>query len=238
MKLSFISLLAACSGSGSGTERRPGMNPLLERYREWTLQYGKDANDAAVEAKHYAQMARDAVPAAVEAAHALGESEMDRIGVNTWAHAAWQFEKMLTNTAPVEAAKAAAKAAAPFNKAVAAYRKSQSAYDQTAQAYALRVGLDDTLAKKLMTYSNQYKLQGNKELEDTYKAQATLLANQAENYADVASQYSQMATKLHNAIPILQKDAGTAGMYAAYFKNPTNALPPEHTFPFTVAPPL
>jgi len=230
MKLILLSLVAA-----SGAEKG---NPLLELYRKWTVQYEADAQEAAKAAAHYAQLAREAVPNAVKEAHALGESEMNRIGVNTWAHAAWDFEKMLTNPAPAEGAKAAAEAAAPFNKAVAGYQKAQTAYDQTAQGYALRVGMDDNLAKKLMTYSNQYKLQGNTEMADTYKTQATLLMNQAENFASLATSYTAMATKIHNVIPILQKDAGAAAGYAAYFKNPTNAIPPEHAFPFTIAPPL
>jgi len=213
-------------------------NPLMEMYHKWTLQYERDAVDAAAAAKHYAQLAHEAVALAQKEAHVLGANEMMRIGVNTWAHAAWQFEKMLTNSAPAQAAKAATAAAAPFNKIVEDYKAAQGAYDSTAQGYALRVGMDDALAKKLMTYSNQYKLQGDKDMEETFKTQATLLANQAENYGNLAKQYTAMAHKIHNVIPILQRDAGMAAGYAAYFKNPTNALPPEHAFPFTVAPPL
>lgn len=211
---------------------------LLKQYRAWTQQYEKDAQEANEAAKHYADLAKAVIPDVEKLAHKLGEDEMKRIGVYTWAHAAWQFEKMLENRAPQEAAKAAAEAAAPFNKAVADYQKAQTGYDTTAQMYALRVGMDFDLAKKLRTYAMQYKLQGNEEMEQTYEAQAQLLGKQVETFGGLAKQYSHMAHKIHNAIPIIQRDAGAAGAYAAYFKNPTNAIPPEHAFPFTVAPPI
>jgi len=213
-------------------------NPaFLARYTEMTEQYEKDAEEANEAAKHYDELAKEAVPGVKKLTDKLVDEEMKRIGVATWAHAAWDFEKMLKNPAPREAAKAAAEAAKPYNKAVADYQNAQTGYDTTAQMYALRVGMDFDQAKKLRTYANQFKLEGNKEMEQTYETQAALLAKQAETYGGLAEQYRTMALRIHNVIPVLQKEAGAAGAYAAYFKNPTNAMPPEHAFLYTVAPP-
>ncbi len=60
--------------------------------------------------------------------------------------------------------------------------QAQTAYDTTAQGYALRIGMDQDAAKKLQTYANQYKLEGNTERSNTYAGQAALLMKQAENY--------------------------------------------------------
>jgi hypothetical protein len=158
--------------------------------------------------------------------------------VPVWGHATWEIEKMLENKAPAKAAAAAAKAAAPFMKAAGEYQKAQTAYDGAAQGYALRVGMDQDAAKKLQSYANQYELEGNKEMSKTYQEQASLLMKQAENYRDTAVEYNKMALRLHNVINTIQADAGKAGAYAAYPFNPGNSMPPEHVFPFTVAPPF
>jgi len=213
-------------------------NPAIDIYRKWTKQYEKDAEEAEAAAKMYSKMAKDAVAQSKADAHTIAAAEMNRVGVNTWAHSAWIFEKMFTNPKPGRAAIAAGKAAAPFNKIVGDYAAAQAAYDGTAQAYSLRVGMDQDLAKKLMTYSNQYALQGNKEMSDTYNAQATLLMSQATNFANVAKSYNTMANKIHAVIPQIQSMAGQAAGYAAYWENPTNDMPAEHVFPFTIVPPL
>merc|ERR1719160_2146804 len=105
---------------------------------------------------------------------------MKRIDMPTWAHAAWDFEKMLTNPLPGRAAAAAAKAAAPIDATAADYVKSEKIYDGASQAYAERVGMDQGLAKQLATYANQYRLQGDEVLAKTYGEQSTELMKQAQ----------------------------------------------------------
>jgi len=213
-------------------------NPLLTYYRKETKSYERDAVEAEKAAKMYAKMAEEAVPIAAKAATTITKEEMSRINIDTWAHAAWQFEQMLTNPLPGKAAAAAAAAAAPLEKTVAGYAKAEAAYDVTAQEYANRVALDTDLSKKLMTYAHQYALQGNKEMSDAYTEQSTLLMNQASKFSDISKSYNKMATKIYNVIPILQGMAGTTGTFAAWKVDPGSSLPAEHVFPFTPAPPL
>lgn len=236
--LVLLHVLRPGDGVVLGDQKQPSGNPAIDVYRRWTKQYEKDAAEANKAAQMYAKMANDAVAQAKGDASKLAAVEMNRVGVNTWAHAAWAFEGMLTNPKPGKAAVAAGKAVVPFNKAVGQYASAQAAYDLAAQGYTLRVGMDQDLAKKLMTYSNQYALQGNKELAENYNNQATLLMSQAENYAGVAKQYNGLANRLKNVIPAIQNMAGQAAVYAAYWENPLNDIPAEHVFPFTIAPPL
>lgn len=213
-------------------------NPLLTYYRKETKQYQKDAMEAEKAAEMYTKMAQQAVPIAAKAATGLSKEELSRIDVDTWAHATWQFEQMLHNPLPGKAAAAAAAAAAPIGKTVGEYAKAEAAYDVTAQEYANRVALDTDLSKKLITYAHQYALQGNQEMSDAYKEQATLLMNQATKFADISKSYNKMATKIFNVIPILQGMAGTTGNFAAWKVDPGGSLPAEHVFPFTPVPPL
>ena len=73
--------------------------------------------------------------------------------------------------------------------------------------------MDQAAAKKLQTYANQYKLEGNTEMANTYAGQASLLMKQAENYKNVAQGYTKMALKLNAVIPTIQADAGKAAAY-------------------------
>jgi len=213
-------------------------NPAVDLYRKWAKQYETDAEAAEAAAKMYAKMAQEAVPIAVKSTTGLTASELQRIGVGTWAHATWQFEQMLENPKPGKAAMAAAAAAAPFSKSVNDYAKSELAYDGAAQGYALRVGMDQALAKKLATYANQYRLEGKTEMADAYVTQSRTLAAQAKTFSETSKDYNKMAAKIYGVIPVLQGMAGAAGAFAAYKENPANDMPPEHVFPFTVVPPL
>lgn len=212
----------------------------MANYRRWTEQYEKDAVEAEQAAELYTAMAEEAAqaPALVAETHALGKAELSRIGVRTWAHATWQVEQMLKDPTAAQGAAAGAKAAAPFNKAYGAYVASQNAYNGAATGYALRVGMDKAAAKKLVTVANQYALEGNKEMHDTYALQANLLMEQAEKFKGMANDYQAMSTKIFYAEPIIQSMAGTAGTFAAWQKNPTNKFGPEQVYPFTVEPPL
>lgn len=236
-----VALLAAggrAGRAGDGAGADASANPAIAMYRRRTLQYEKDAKEAEKAAAMYAKMAQDAVKQSVQDTKAIVPQEFGRIGLDTWAHAAWQFEQMLTDPKPGLAAKAAAKAAKPYNEAYAEYAKAQASYNSAAAGYAIRAGMDQKEAKKLQTYSDQYHLQGNKELGDKYGAEATLLMKQAENFQGFANNYQGMAQRIFGALPTIQNMAGQAGAYAAWEKNPTNNMPAAHVFPFTITPPL
>lgn len=214
------------------------MNPLLEMYRKWTLQYEKDATEAYQATVHYAEETKklaDKVNAGMMAVKV--QKKLKDMGVDDWAYAAWTVQGMLNDPAPGKAAAAAAKAAAPYNAAYAAYDTAKVQYDTAAQGYALRAKQDAGLAHQLMSYSNQFKLQGNTEMANTYKGQSAGLMNQAQNFKNVANQYSEMAAKIYGVLPSIQSWAGKAGGEAAYGENPLGALPAKEIFPFTVVPP-
>jgi len=242
--LAFASTVGAVGGaSGHGQVKisslqPPSMNPAVAMYRRWTLQYEKDAVEAEKAAEMYSKMTQDVLKNSKETTAAITAGELQRIGADTWAHSAWQFEQMLTDPLPGKAALAAAKAAAPYGKAYTQYAAAQAQYNAAATGYALRVGMDQKLAKQLQTYSDQYRLQGEKVMADSYKSQATLLMKQATSFQGLATDYQSMATRIFGALPTIQNMAGQAGAYAAWQVNPANNLPPQHAFPFTIVPPL
>jgi len=215
----------------------PG-NPLLSMYRKWTLQYEKDAVEAYAETEHYSEETQKlAAQANAKDRGVKVKKKLKDLGVDNWAFAAWTVQGMLNDPAPVKAAAAAAKATAPYNAAYAAYDKAKVQYDGAAQGYALRAKQDAGLAHQLMSYSNQFRLQGNTEQADTYKGQSTGLMTQADKFKGLSNQYSEMAAKIYGVLPSIQSWAGKAGAMAAYTENPLGALPAKEIFPFTVVPP-
>jgi len=213
-------------------------NPLLAMYRKWTLQYEKDATEAYGEATHYAEETKklaDKINAQDMGVKVQGK--LKDMGVKDWAYAAWTVQGMLNDPAPVKAAAAAAKAAAPYAASYAAYDKAKVQYDGAAQGYALRAKQDAGLAHQLMSYSNQFRLQGNNARADEYKGQSQSLMNQANNFKGLANTYSETASRIYGVLPSIQGWAGKAGAYAAYEENPFGALPAKEIFPFTVVPP-
>lgn len=224
---------AANAGGGIGSG-----NPLLTMYRKWTLQYQKDAQEASSAAAYYAQQTRlleeQVNPEAI--ANTVNK-RLAADGVPVWAYAAWTVQGMLNDPTPVKAAAAAAEAAAPYNAAYAAYDKAKVQFNTAAVGYALRAKQDADLAHNLMSYSNQFRLQGNTEQADTYKGQATNLMKQAEKFKGLADKDNQMAEKIYGVLPSIQGWAGKAGAAAAYDENPLGNLPAKDIFPFTVVPP-
>jgi hypothetical protein len=207
-------------------------------YRKWTLQYEKDAADAYGQAAYYSEETKKLADAANAAD--LGKKVVKKLkdqGVSDWAYAAWTVQGMLNDPAPVKAGAAAAKAAAPYVAAYAAYDKAKGQYDGAAQGYALRAKMDAGLAHHLMSYSNQFRLQGNNEQADIYKGQSEGLMTQADKFKGFANQYSETAAKIYGVLPSIQGWAGKAGAMAAYEENPLGALPAKEIFPFTVVPP-
>merc|ERR1719160_2186455 len=135
---------------------------------------------------------------------ALTSQEINRVGAKLWAHAVYMFEKMLTDNSGSIGAAAAAKGGIPYQKVVDAYVKQQGVYDVAAQGYALRVGEILPVAKKLMTYANQFRLQGNEKTASDYDNQATSLMKQAESFAANSKANYEMATELNLAAPGMQ----------------------------------
>lgn len=218
--------------------RSSAPNPLLAMYRKWTLQYEKDAAEAYGEAISYADKTKKlAEKVNAEDMGVKVQKKLKDMGVSDWAYAAWTVQGMLNDPAPVKAAAAAGKAAAPYNAAYAAYDKAKVQYDTAAQGYALRAKQDAGLAHQLMSYSNQFRLEGNNGRADEYKGQSTGLMTQADKFKGLANQYSEMAAKIYGVLPSIQSWAGKAGAMAAYEENPLGALPAKEIFPFTVVPP-
>lgn len=224
--------------SGGQVKSGSGTNILMAMYERWTYQYQKDAKEAQDAAAKYAQLtAQEAANMDAASMHAEVAKRLKDMGVDTWAYAAWEVQNMLNNPAPVKAAAAAAAAAAPYNAAYAAYDKTKASYNGASIGYALRAKQDAGLAHQLMTYSNQFRLQGNNGEADTYAVQSKGLMTQAEKFKGLADQYDVMAQKIYGVLPAIQSWAGKAGAYAAYEENPLGALPAKEIFPFTVVPP-
>merc|ERR1719506_1386736 len=165
-------------------------------YRKWTLQYEKDAEEADSEARYYADETKKLADKVN--AQDMGvkvQKKLKDMGVSDWAYAAWTVQGMLNDPAPVKAAAAAAKAAAPYGAAYAAYDKVKVQYDGAAQGYALRAKQDAGLAHQLMSYSNQFKLQGDTQQANTYKGQSEGLMQQADKFKGLANTYSETAAK-------------------------------------------
>lgn len=235
-----VQQLVAVQQAGKVQAKQPASdNPVLNLYLQETLQYEKDAAEAEKAAAMYQKMTHDVLQGPLKAdTSGLTAMEMGRIGVNNWGHAVLSFEDMLHAKAGALAAAAAAKAAKPYNDAVAAYAKAQGAYDSTAMAYDLRIPSDEANARKLITYANQYRLQGNDGMADKYDNMATAYVEQAETFAGQARSYYNMAVKINGATPGIQKMAGIAGTKAAWMKDPAGTIPQSHLFPFTPVPPL
>lgn len=231
------SVTTSTATAKASSEEDRSTNPVIALYRRWTKQYLRDAEQANAAAQHYAELTKAAIEPIEQETKKEAAAEMQRVGVREWGHATMQFEQLLENKQAANAARAAASASAPFMAAAGKYQQAQLAYDAAAQGYTLRVGADIARARKLQSVANQYALEGQKELAATYGGQAAVLLKQATSFRGMAEQYHGMATRLHNVIPGIQKDAGAAAAYAAYPENPGNAAGPEHAFAFTVAPP-
>lgn len=213
-------------------------NPLLAVYRKRTQQYEKDARDALGSAAFYTQEAkRVANEVNSQDMSLIVKKRLKDMGVSDWAYASWAVQGMLNDRKPVNAADAAAKAAAPYNEAYGAYDKAKTQYDSAAMGYALRAKQDAGLAQQLMSYSNQFRLQGDTKTADNYNAQSSALMAQADKFKGLANTYSETAAKIYGVLPSIQGWAGKAGAYAAYQENPLGALPAKDVFPFTVVPP-
>jgi len=233
-----VSALEFRRSDGDSSSNNGGGNPLLALYRKWTLQYEKDATEAYGQAATYAD--ETTALAAKANAKEIGvkvQKKLKDMGVKDWAYAAWHVQGMLNDPAPVKAAQAAAKAAAPYNAAYAAYDQAKNQYSGAAVGYALRAKQDSGLSHQLMSYSNQFRLQGNTGRADEYKAQSINLMTQADKFKAQANAYDATAAKIYGVLPSIQSWAGKAGAYAAYGENPLGALPAKEIFPFTVMPP-
>merc|ERR1719181_347185 len=120
-------------------------------------------------------MTKEAIPHVRQEAETLGNAEMDRIHIKSWASAA---------------------AMAPYKKAEADYAASQAAYDTTSQLLMLRANGDTGLSKKIMAHANQYALEGKTTEAADFKLQAETLNKQSLGFAHLAKSYTIMAKKI------------------------------------------
>lgn len=229
-------VLTPCAAASARAAESSG-NPVISMYRRWTQQYVKDAQDAKEAAEYYAMMTKKVEQKVAESSRKLVPEELEKRHAPTWAYSAWAVEDILNDQTAAKGGAAAAAAAAPYNKAYADYNKAKMSYDSAAVGYALRAKQDAGLAKQLMTYSDQFRLQGRGPTADTYLGQANMLMKQAENYKGLADQYSGMSHKIYSVLPTIQDWAGKAGAFAAYGENPTNAMSAKDAFPYTIVPP-
>lgn len=227
---------------GRGHQPLParGENPLLSLYRRDTLQYKEDAEEANKAAAMYAQMTKEAVQSGQVAsmAQSLGGAEMNRIGVGTWAHAAWEFEKLLRDNTAALQSKAAKEAKAPFVKAEGEYLAAQDSYDVAAQDYGTKVAENQQFANAFQTYANQYRLEGDEETAEKYENEVAQLNGQSENLANLARAYYTKAVKINNLIPRITKWGKAAAKFAKFTVANKNPIGKEHLFPFTIMPPI
>jgi len=222
----------------SDAEKQTPAARLLAMYRRRAKQYEEEALEAENAAKSWEKKTEAAVEESRKEAETLTHKALKDQGVDVWANAAWEFDYMMNDPHPAQAAAAAAKAVVPYQKLYANYVSMQNSYDTAAVGYALRAKSDSSLAKQLQTYANQYKFQGDKAMSDTYEGQATILMKQANTFKGIADDYSKTAHRIYRALPTMQAMTGAAGAYAAAKANPGGALPPGQLFPFTPAPPL
>lgn len=237
--VSRCSTLGAAVGAASLRHRtREGAragNPLLEKYRRWTLDYERDAREADAAAQKYASMTKAmSQGSAVELAVS---KEMDRLKARPWANAVWHFEKMLRDPRPARASEASKAAAAPYEESAKAYGEREQQYGALAQRLAQRVTADAELAKSLAKFSNQYRFEGNDKKAAELRKQAVLLMRRAVEEKAKAEENQEMAETLYEAVKKIQNMARMASAHAAYEENPAGALPSSHLFTFTVAPP-
>ena len=94
-----------------------------------------------------------------------------------------------------------------------------------------RAESDSEMAKKLFATSNQYASEGDGPMAEELRQQARNLMQQASLLSQEASETHGKAAKLHDAVPIIEKEAEKAAAFASFQKNPTNAQPARYVVP-------
>ena len=94
-----------------------------------------------------------------------------------------------------------------------------------------RAESDSKLAKQLFATSNQYASEGDGKQAEELRGQARNLMQQAEVLTQEAHATHATAAKLHDAIPVIQKEAQKAAAYAGFQSNPGNAQPVRYVVP-------
>ncbi|CAD7926776.1 unnamed protein product [Amoebophrya sp. A25] len=212
-------------------------DPRYRTYLDRTKQYLEDAKEANAMAKHYEGLLEQAKADVVAKTKAATAKEVERLHVKEWAAAVKKVQDMLDNPGAGNAAKAAAKASAPFAKAATAYHASMVGYNTAAQDYATRVQEDVAFAHQLQSFANQNNLEGKTELGEQFHSQAVNLMKQASGYEKLAKEYNLMALKMQTAIPQITAESNQAAAHAAFKVDPGNSLPIEEVYHYTVEPP-
>lgn len=213
-------------------------NPLLAQYRRETLAYERDAREAEAAAANYAQRAKSMIYGGGSAAKVSALEGLRDLKAKVWANAAWRVEHMLTDPAAAKAGPAAAEARAPYMAAYKDYEAKQGQYDAAAQGYAARANGDADSARQLLSYANQYRLEGNEATAGMFAQQSTAMMRHAAQMKEMAVKYEDTARKIHGALPTIEAMAGQAAARAAWLADPAGGVAPEHALPYTIAPPV
>lgn len=231
-------ILACLLAQAAAVEEAARKNPLLDMYQRETLAYERDAAEAEKAASSYAMRAKNLIGGGSMAAKASANKELEERQAKVWANSVWHVEHMLTDPAPANAGAAAGKASAPYMAAYNDYLAKQGAYDGAAQGYALRAMYDAQQSKHLLSWANQYRLEGNEGAASTFTGEAAAMMKQGEAMKGTAIDYEATAQRIHKVLPQIEAMAGQAAVAAAAGANPAGANPPQFAFPYTVAPPV
>lgn len=234
----LIAADALASHTGSRVDASSGDSPLLARYRELTKQYAEDAKEAEEAAILWGQKSRAAVYGGGGVTQRMTRKALAREGIGALAHSAWAVEQILRDPRPQRAALAGEEAAAPYLRAYEEYKAAVTAYSETSLGYERRALSDGADAKQLLAYANQYQLQGNAAMADTFVDQSEHLTKQAKELEREAVDYARKAQRIKQTLPTIDKMAVAARVYAEWKENPDGVMAQHQVYTYTVAPPL
>mmetsp|Transcript_68756 Transcript_68756/g.212611 ORF Transcript_68756/g.212611 Transcript_68756/m.212611 type:complete len:273 (+) Transcript_68756:97-915(+) len=224
------------SQGGTNTNTGVTTNPLVARYRDLARHYRDDAREAEAAAALWASRARAAVYGGAEGTILNTHRELERQGVNSLAHSVRMTDRAMSDPRSRKAAEAAKRAAAPYEEAFEEYRTAGDSYAATASGYALRAGNDDAMARQLMSYADQHRLQAGSAAADPFVKQSQLLAKQAAEFRGVAAKYRAKAERIKEALPGIKRMEKAASDYASWIEHPEGAMTPHQSYTLVEAP--
>lgn len=213
-------------------------NPLVARYRELARHYRDDARDAEAAAQVWAAKARAAVYGGGGMTQTSTYNEVERQGVPGLARSVRAMDRMLKDPRPQRAAEAARKAAEPYKESYEEYKETGDSYAATANGYIVRAKNDEALVKQLSAYAEQQRMEAGDAAADPFARQSQRLAKEAQEFRNVAAEYSTKAKKVKDALPSIKRMAESASAYAAWTENPAGAVAADQLYTYTVAPPI
>lgn len=211
---------------------------LIAMYRRRAQQYERDAAEAETAAEQYAEMSKAAIESSTLQTPGLTFKRLNDAKVNEWARADLQIERLMNDPRPAKAAVKSMEARVPYDNRFKQFLASEAQYGNAARGYGVRATADLAHAKQLMAYANQQRLEGDAKTADLYVDQAVLLGQQAAKLKNLGSNFANMESKIHNALPQIETMAEQAQKFAAWKFNPLGAPGVPELWTYTVAPPL